>query len=101
MRSLRRLLGYRLAIAPHRFVSSHAASSLITTNIEMRLQEIRQQHQVIGSRLASPDLSVEELTSASRTYANLEKTVTVLLEREQTQQAISELETMIRQENQK
>ena len=67
----------------------------------MRLQEIRQQHQHLGGRLASPDLSVEELTSASRTYANLEKTVTVLVERDQTQQAIAELEAMIRQESNK
>ena len=73
-------------------------SSLITKSIENRLQEIKQQHQALGNKLASPALSVEELTSASRTYANLERTVSVLTERDSAQRAIAEIDSMIHQE---
>ena len=101
MRSLRCLQGPRLRLCQQLCRASHSPSSLIPRQVEARLQEIKQQHQLLGIRLASPDLSVEELTSAGRTYANLEKTVTVLIERDQTQQAIQELEAMIQQENKK
>ena len=70
-----------------------------TKTIELKLQGIKSQHKLLATKLESVDLSVNELTQISKKYANLEKSVSVIRERDAILKSISELKHELVKEN--
>ena len=70
-----------------------------TKTIELKLHGIKSQHQLLATKLESVDLSVNELTQISKKYANLEKSVSVIRERDAILKSISELKHELEKEN--
>lgn len=59
------------------------------------------QHSALARRLEAADLSVEELTAASKAYSNLEKSVSLIVERDNYKRSIADVQELLNQETTK